>query len=383
MRKSTILMALTILLVTKNINADIGLGVSIKTESIVGLDANTLRMVNDLPEHVRKEMVSLLEQALPLLDKSVILYLKEVQNIINGIGPASYCAGAAFTSGVFGSAVNRAKELEVKIIEERSNFDRKSKPTEYQDAYSLIEKEASIQLCSEFPDTDQQTRVYAVKKSSGKLAFMWGRLKPYCNDVYTCQIEAVRQVDALISISNPEDVRSFKSKERLLNIPKPLSYSFFSKFDVDAVETNLSDIMRVNDELVAAKIARETRYNVVYPVYSQLYTQLTVDFSEFKSSFPLVSPARAEIKRGCIFYYNSKSKLVDVKKRLESVIGTGYLPAASEAEEQSKLVKLENTINIFANERLAISGLLVKPDGCYVYKNYPYNTWLSDSPLTQ
>lgn len=385
MRKTTYWIALSCLLVATNSNADIGLGLSLKAEATVGLNDRTIAMINGLPSEVRKQVILALEQALPLLDKSVLLYLQEVQKIINGLGPVAFCAAKGAKEGLFEPDENRASDLEERLIKARSSFDGDSKPVDYENPYSLIERDASRNLCVEFSGTNQETRINDVKMLSGNLAYMWHRLRPYCSDAYSCQIEAMRQVKALISISNQTDVKNLKSDERLTKIPTPLKPTFFkSNYDVDMTETNLSVILGINDELVAAKLARKVRYDKVYPTYSQELTKLIVDFDIAKNNLPVEKPSKInkQVQQGCVFYYKAKLKLVDIKNELKAVTDTGYLLSVYEIEEQSKVAGLQNTIDSFAKERLSVRGITIKPDACWV-KLATLNGATWDAPITR
>lgn len=369
MKKKPVFIAIICLLAAANVNADIGLGLSLKGEATVGLDSKTISMINNLPAEIKKQVLLGLEEALPLLDKSVLLYLQEIQKIINGLGPAAFCAAKGAKDGLIESDDNLASDLEKRLIKARARFDEDSNPDAYQNAYSLIERDASRALCVEFPGTNQEERINEVRKLSGRLATIWFRLKPYCGDAYSCQIEAVRQVEDLIRISNQTDVKNFKSEERLQNVPPPLKPTFFkSNYNVDVTETNLSVIIGVNDELVAAKRSRKARYDKAYPVFSQALTKLIVDFEDTQKSFPTLKPAKfnQQVKSGCIFYYNSRSQIVDIKNKLASVVASGFLQPVAESEEQAKVSELEHKINTFANVMLTVRGLTLKPDACYM-----------------
>lgn len=247
--------------------------ISTHSEIIAGLDEPTRRLIEGMPENVRKEVVESLRQSLPLINKSLAEFLQDVDLRLEKRINQLVCSGQALGQGA-------AEEIRGVIVRERPTPVR-----DLLDAYfkrgKRFESESALYLAISYEDFLQQAaitacrladdaglnRVNEIRIDAREFWRMWVDIEKQCTKPSECLPMRYKKVESLIASSDPRDVEAVDAKKLLAQVSlKPasagglniLSWLPSEKAAWLASETELLKLRTIERTLGAAKGLRIT-----------------------------------------------------------------------------------------------------------------------------
>jgi hypothetical protein len=205
-----------------------GQGIPVHVDATVGLDEPTRELISKLPQNIHDQLIASLNDALPILQKSVDGYLAKVNDILDHQINHAQCS----VTGVMAEANRRLKNLpairdkgplELLDVYENSELGRirqSSAAAFYARVYGDVFYEASVTYCEmEFSGAAVNTRQDENKYR--QLNYMWLRLSGSCNNAGDCVKKQREVTQHLIDISDKRDVQFTGATQKLAMVPKP------------------------------------------------------------------------------------------------------------------------------------------------------------------
>jgi hypothetical protein len=245
------------------------IAIPVKIDATVGLDEPTRELISRLPREVHDQLIAALQEALPLLDKSVDKYLAQVNGILDHQINHAQCS----LTGVIAEADRRLKlpltrekgPLELFDDFEKSELGRlreSSNAAFHARVYGDVFYEATVTYCEmEFSGSAVNTRDNENKYR--QLDYMWLRLRDVCgdSDAQDCLKKTRKHTQTLIDISDARDVSFAMGTEKMKEVPTPpnrgLTDSIFTPFNRGLYETSLAQLLAIADGIALAKVNRE------------------------------------------------------------------------------------------------------------------------------
>jgi flagellar biosynthesis chaperone FliJ len=240
---------------------ELGLGIDISA----GVDRKTRKWVDSLPEKVRIEAIKMLEQALPLVDKSVNGYLDRVEEIMSSTISDAGCQAQAFGKGTIdflGSAITFSgmprpiNDLKKEKKAYKKRFDRDTSPTLYADDYADLVANISLTRCQLLHSPDAVSRVDLIMEDVLPLFQLWTRLEEEnCTSAENCLEQKLKSIKDMGQRADIRDVAASEYERIISSVHHP-KVSSFRQFRPGPYEVALIKIYRAEDALMLAKFRR-------------------------------------------------------------------------------------------------------------------------------
>jgi hypothetical protein len=227
--RTTFCLLLLTLVLMRTANGFVGLfyaEAKVKTESeiIAGLDEPTRKLIAGMPETFRKETVELLRQTLPLIEKSMTDFLKEVDTRVERRINQLVCSGQAAGQGI-------AEELKGVVVGERptpvrelvDRYDGRSTKFDGRSARSIaidyedFLQQAGITACRLVADAGTQ-RVDDVRVQARERWRTWTEIESQCANPADCLVKRHVAVRELVVKADSRDVERAEAKRELAEV---------------------------------------------------------------------------------------------------------------------------------------------------------------------
>lgn len=239
--------------------------VDAKTE--IGLDESTRTLVNNLPPAIRQAVLDAIKEALPYLDKSVLLYLSKVQEIVNTTlvnascefgGAANDALTAALRDAIGRSDKNYVSDTDDVLKGAVSNFGRGTAPHTYRIAYSHVLARVHHNGCVLKNVGEAMVEVRRVADDTRMRWGVWNRVGDRCPAVAACHVMLREETEATMKAADPRDLQAANAGERFAKAPLPASFDKGWFYSLDGREAAMSELIAIKDAVLIAERLRNS-----------------------------------------------------------------------------------------------------------------------------
>lgn len=245
------------------------------------MDDATRRSIEAMPDLFATAIVKAIQEGMPRLDESVLLYMKEAERIMKETVGAINCtviqAGGrtledaiedGIRKGTWRKAVQRlspiaeTNRLETEALE---SITTAKTAGEIADMFGDLAFVVGIQVCRTDGVAQTTRDVLAARmKFIETDHMMWQYIRTVCSTVDDCVAKRSTIVRGIISRSDPRDVLKVEATDRLAKIefPKPLEKTFWGgnknhAISIDLYSGPLLELQNIEFSIVATLNARE------------------------------------------------------------------------------------------------------------------------------
>ena len=245
---------------------DLNLRASAGFDVTAGLDDKTRTLIENLPKEIHDQVVKLLQDALPLIDTSVLTYLNRVNEILDTQINHLQCAADGVikslggtvreTIGIKPTPVADLKQDESSTV--TSLFYVKDEPEMYEIKYSDFRYRAAVTWCSAEISPDTSATIAKLQAEIRPRWRIWYRLDAICSDAANCYDILSARVSTKTNTSDPRDVDNVSARQRFAQVTKPAIPNGAGKYDPTQYETALGALLSIGDSLEIARLARKS-----------------------------------------------------------------------------------------------------------------------------
>ena len=323
---------------------DIGfdIGLDFEARLIAGLDPATRRLIEEMPEKIREEVIQTLIDGLPLVDKSIHSYIDKIDHVTFNRIEQTRCSA----SGLIQQVPDDLKEVILgieatpimNIVKKYNNLDQKftqkSPPTFYKIQYLEYTASADKTACQFRPQSQQWNFVQEYADKSLDRFNIWNRLHQKCNNLYDCYAKLHQDINSFLKQSNPQDLKTgqVQAKERFTKLPTPSRFNsqyapqggiFVKKIAITEAETHLVELFSIYDQVNIIRTEREEKERKDQQANKMLEAH-TASFQANQQKITDVYNTRKYTVKQLI---NAKEQLLALKK-----LNTLLIPKIQEAE---------------------------------------------------
>lgn len=247
----------------------------------LALDKDTRSSIEGLPEAMGKAIVETIEKSMPLIDKSVVLYLKESERIGKELLGAVNCTGIQAGSGTLKEAIAdgikkgtwRNAGPQVGPIAEANRLETEAlgsikadmTPLQIADVFGDLTFFYGVQVCRADGVSESVEGVLADRlKPLEAFHLMWEFIKGSCDNADDCLSKRPLIVAKIIERSDQRDVETADAKNRLKAVKIPDFASTVSKsrsssrpIPIELYNGPLLDLQNIELSIAAALNARQ------------------------------------------------------------------------------------------------------------------------------
>lgn len=274
-RTAWVSLALVATLASQDASAQLFAYVKTDSDVTVGLDETTRRLIQGLPDEVKKQVLDLLRQALPLIDTSVEKYLNRVDEIVSNQVNHLQCAGQGFAKGTVEevSAAIKGRPPTPLLTLQKQFEDRESAFESRPLIHLAIEYEdflgrAAVTACQVVSEKTNTDRVASLQAKARPRWRIWYDLEDKCDSPQACLNLRYSHLKELIERSEQRDIERSSVRKTFASVnQKPAtSDNMFSRLTRKKTssgpwivfETELLKIAEAERALVAVRDLRQT-----------------------------------------------------------------------------------------------------------------------------
>jgi hypothetical protein len=331
---------------------------SLTTNSTVGLDEPTIRMVNGLPQEVKDQILDLMTKALPMIKADIDAYIKEanesVEKQILNVQCAAYGIAADYRTEfqkIFidpGGPVAQFRKDEATALK---RLKESSPPQSFADVYADLHHEAAVMYCQMHISTADQIAVQ-IENQYRRQQFIWLSLVNQCNDANGCMKTLRQRIKTLVNNSEERDVKLVGASSKLAKVPDPdKTVHFYTSFDAMPFNAALTQLFDIQTEITAAKARRALMASEKTELMKSKLTEMEAEIAQALNlsnpvhsgicqegiSDAMIAQANAHANQA-VALQNDASALLEEAERLSMVAA---LPSETEYRQR--------TSNIFSN----------------------------------
>jgi hypothetical protein len=244
----------------------------------VGLDPATRNFLERMPAEMREESLRLLREALPIIDRSVLSYLQEVENVINRQVDRAPCkmaeiagAGVSTVPKAFGFRPKPVRGLRDAIHALDTAAWTKRSLNDLSIEYVDLLYDVWLTGCEVSSVPPALREVSVLQADVRRRDALWARLQGRCDTAQSCAATVPREAARVLNNAHPDDVRLTKARERLDSNKVP-SDGWLRSVTLRQYEESLLQLYRVEDELVLFREARASMARKVLAAVKPLVT---------------------------------------------------------------------------------------------------------------
>jgi hypothetical protein len=291
---STIAALLSALSLSSSCDAQsLNLKASAGLNATVGLDDRTQAFINSLPEKIKDQILDLLKQGLPLIDKSVILYLNRVNEILDQQIDHIECAaiGTGVTLGadlksslpLIGTKPEPVEDLQKDVESTIHGFQKQTDPTSYANKYSDFLYRAAVARCQVNIEPSASQTVAQVQANIRPRWMLWYRLEGSCLNADGCYDFLYGQLKDKMASSDKRDVLAVNAQVTAEAVKKPTGPGFFGQYDPTDFELALQQLLDAKDAIELAEKARIASADDAWSQANQKLTPMLADLGNENS----------------------------------------------------------------------------------------------------
>lgn len=250
------------------------LGIDLVAEAKVtaGLDMETRGLIKRLPEDIRKEALAALAEALPILDKSVSLYLNTVDDILGRTIAKASCSAQATAQGIFqtvagglaGKKPTPVKDVVSNWEREQNRYNRWATPSEYVTGYGDFLADAAIAACQVGVSAEAVESIMLPQQQARRRWLVWRRtLSTACTSAVSCFDSVLKSARSQVAAADKADVASSSAVAAINRVVTPKPPGVYGTFVQGPYEDGMIQLYAVLDGLQFARAMREMK-----PVYA-------------------------------------------------------------------------------------------------------------------
>lgn len=233
---------------------DLGLTQAFALSATVGLDQQTEDfLANTLPASLRAQAIQLIQQALPLIDRSVSAYLAQVSSILDDKIDELQCAGVGVVNsekdvfqGLVGIKPHYLDNTEKDWTKTRAKFRINESPKDLSTAYGDLDYRVTEAACTVKLAPAAYTQINDIKQDLMPRFFAWWRLQNSCATAAACLTFLTQKVTQDITSADSRDVFAADAANRLAAATKSSQAAGQS---VGGIEDTLITLWSIDDQL--------------------------------------------------------------------------------------------------------------------------------------
>jgi len=246
----------------------IGISASAKLDAEFGLDPATREFIDKLPAEIRAQVIVLLEQALPLVDKSVNGYLDHVNSIITEQTDHAACVITATVATIEDQLKDRilsrrdtpVETLVTWRIDLQNEHKQSTAPLEYAVHYEDFLAAVAQSQCNLHAGPALARLDGLANEARGRWK-VWRQLENKCGNADECYTYAHAQTQAAINTADPRDIAAVGASTKFNSVGRPEKIAWYSlsKFHQGPYEDQIGTLQDVQQSLLVARLARESK----------------------------------------------------------------------------------------------------------------------------
>lgn len=265
----------------------LGLKASLGMNVTAGLDKSTRKLVERLPAEVRKQMLLLLEDALPMIDDSVLRYVDAVEVMIDRqMGKATCQAKSVAITGVdelrrlipLTGPPKPVAGLRKEVDKVRGKGTRNTPPITQHRLYVDLLTEVSTRYCQVYGVIEAMEQVEAMAQLVRRGNAAWVDLGDSCENAADCHAFKRSETQSLLDEADPRDVEAIDGRGLLAAIAVPPKPSIFNSHFV-AHEDAIVALYGLDHRLATAKAKREALAEQAMAGATDILTMVTAAVS--------------------------------------------------------------------------------------------------------
>lgn len=237
----------------------------------VGVDPNTLSVIQGLPEEIRVQTIALINEALPRLDESVYGYLNKINEIITLQQTSMICTASAISATTldqialkypFLGRVTPLRDLETNWNKIGKKFTASTKSHDYLIEYSDYIYRIGLVKCKlQIAPSANLIATQMLAQATSRWS-VWISLEKECGTAKDCLTKMYRKTDELIRSSDARDTDAVNARADFRAVEMPEESFFGHKFDYRSYENALLSLNNITSGITLAKIAREKKEQI-------------------------------------------------------------------------------------------------------------------------
>lgn len=271
-----------------------------------GIDESTQRFIESLVPEIREQVVQLIKEAMPLIDKSIKSYIEAIDGVLDKQVNHLQCValGAGKALGVemksalpFVGPPEPVSKLAADQSKMISGFSRNTTPVVYSHRYGDFLYRAASAACQVSISPEALVDVRAIQDDVRPRWSTWNRLVNVCNDAHSCAEMQLAELDKEISKADIRDLKEVDAENWRQSIKIPSKAGFFSNWDPSQYEKTL---ISIDDLRNSIKLSYEIRELVAKYYVDQAEGKLNQAIGDLKFAAGHFSDDDEDPNRGVI-----------------------------------------------------------------------------------
>lgn len=279
------LVAAFLLLLQPAFAFDLGVSPTLKArlEIEAGLDPETRKLLELLPENARIQAVLAMREMLGDVDMSVAKYLARVDEILSDrlaeldctIDGATKRVAIKIGEVIWPFGLRGPEALASDWQSARSKFRWDTSIEQYLNAYSPLLTDARSQICANRFSLVPKGQFAKLQIALNADARALQRAGSACSDPSDCVSSMRNRVRRLLAIRDARDVATVGAASRLDAVKLPIKPAFYQRFDAEGYVATLRFIVAVEDEVNFLNFLRNAQFDRVLEGVERKLTELT------------------------------------------------------------------------------------------------------------
>lgn len=261
--------------------ADINMDAKVKA----GLDAETIVLIDRMPDEIREQTAKLILEAMDRIDVSVFSYLDEVEKIMNRQIVNMICEGKGFVRGtaealkasLFNESPRPIENLENEYSELISEFKEDTDSEVYLDKYADFLANAAITFCQIKGEPGPEDRISKKQLRARRNFNAWNKAAP-CSSATTCLTKSVSLLSNQVASSDPRDVANTDAKKKVIEYGKQPAekrfWEFWKSFSYRPYEEKMVELLQLSNTIKTNEYKRFDEANEIYKAAKQRVVEI-------------------------------------------------------------------------------------------------------------
>ncbi|NYJ12821.1 hypothetical protein GGI64_003895 [Rhizobium leguminosarum] len=232
----------------------------------VGLDPETRALIARLPKEIRVQIVEAVEESLVHLDKSVLLYLSELNKVVGIAIDDAACKSAAAANNVAEAILGKLpllgdkQEIVKKAYEDfeetQASASASDQPKAYAIAYADLLARTVVARCTVALAQEAVWQLDNLQEAVRPKWKVWARLgKTKCEDAHSCYAMLQGETSKAVREADRVDVLVVDADTRMTQVREPSTNWF--RYSASEYEDQFVEMFAIIDGLGLAKKFRE------------------------------------------------------------------------------------------------------------------------------
>lgn len=291
--------AVQLLVPAQHVQAALNLRATLGLEA--GLDDDTIRLIERMPEKIREEVINAIRGSLVLIDASVFSYLNRVDEILAGKLNMFQCVvqgSIKLTASEISVAFNPFGEpyptFVADLQKNLNNFPKRisvdSSLKEVQQAYADLDANATYNLCAVNGTPSAMKEIQEIKSKITSRYNLWARIpEGYCLDARSCFVSLKARAAEDMAKADKRDVVASDAVATMATIRLPTEV-WYRSFNPAPYEEGMRAMFLISDSLRVVSQKRERTAKRELEIAQQLVQSMQHALATARAIYPSTNP---------------------------------------------------------------------------------------------